>query len=309
MANSQWRQFDAERMILWEQRLGDLGRADTEFRETLASATGAISPIYWNEGYATDFPLLDRHYTKRLYETWFVPNNTILVFVGDTTLAAVQRLAEQYFARIPRAAETHDTLAVEPPHHELIRVEMDTPRYGPAIDVRHRIPAIGHPDRAAVELLGEVAGDPAGPVGQATVGAGVALSLSSNTVVTHTDRFSVPSSLNIVARASSNERLEDLEAALVAAVEKLAAAPIDDAALAAAKKRRRTHWERRKLNWDDLAFDLGHYEIMSSWQTLFRELDAVQAVTAADLQRVAAKYFVRTNRVIGVARRRSAVAQ
>lgn len=32
MANSQWRQFDAERMILWEQRLGDLGRPDTEFR-------------------------------------------------------------------------------------------------------------------------------------------------------------------------------------------------------------------------------------------------------------------------------------
>ncbi len=303
MVNSQWRQFEPEAMILWEQRLGDLNGPSTPFRETLASVSGFISPIYWNEGYPTDFPLLDRHYTRHLYETWFIPNNTILVFVGDTTLAEIEPLAERYFGPMPRGAETHDTLAIEPAHEETIRVEMTTPHYGPVIDLRHRIPGVGHPDRPAVELLREVVGASAGPVGDATVGTGLARSISANTFVTHTDRFSFPGTLNIVVQAKRNEELPALEKALLTAVEELSKTLIDARTIELAKKQRRAYWERRRLNWDDVAFDLGHYEIMDSWKTLYREMDGVQQVTAEDLRRAAEKYFIDSNRIIGVARR------
>ncbi len=303
MVNSQWRQFDSERMILWEQRLGDLGRPDTVFKETLASVSGHISPVYWNEGYATDFPLLERHYTRRLYETWFVPNNTILVFVGDTTLPQVERLAREYFGRLPRAAETHDTYAIEPVHQEVITVEMHTPRFGPAIDLRHRIPGVGHPDRPAVELWREILADPRGPLGSRLLAPGPASAVSANTVVTHTDRFSLPATLNIVARTGRDEDLPALRTAMADAVDALGRAPLEERTIAAAKKRRRAAWERRRLNWDDVAFDLGHYEIMDSWRTLFAEMDALQTVTAAQLQAVARKYFVESNRIIGIARR------
>ncbi len=303
MVNTQFRQFDAEKMILWEQRLGDLNRPDTEFREMLVSASGAISPIYWNEGYPTDFDLLDRQFTRALYESRFVPNNTILVFVGDTTVARVEPLARQYFGRIPRGPETSDTLAIEPVHKELIRVETTLPHYGPAIDLRHRIPGVGHPDHPAVELLEEILGDRHGPVGEATVGVGLATAISANSRVTHTDRFSFPSTLNLMVHGRSNDGMPELETAVVAAIEDLMQTPIDDAVIAAAKKRRRAAWERRRLDWDGVAFDLGHYEIMDSWRTLFRERNAMQAVTAADLQAVASKYFLRTNRIVGVALR------
>ena len=142
MVNSRWRRFDSEVGILWEQRLGDLNRPDTPFKEALASASGVVSPIYWNEGYDSDFPLLERNYTRRFYETWFVPNNTIIVLVGDTTLEEAERLTKKYFDRIPRGEETHDTLAVEPRPDRYLRVEMQTPNFGPAIDVRHRIPGV-----------------------------------------------------------------------------------------------------------------------------------------------------------------------
>jgi predicted Zn-dependent peptidase len=303
MVNSQWRQFEPEAMILWEQRLGDLNRPATPFREALASVSGFISPIYWNEGYPTDFPLLDRHYTRHLYETWFVPNNTILVFVGDTTLAKVVPLAERYFGSIPRGTETRDTLAVEPAHGETIRVEMTTPHYGPAIDLRHRIPGVGHPDRPAVELLREIVGARRGPLGEATVGSELAASISANTFVTHTDRFSFPGTLNIVVQGKTIEGLPVLEKALLASVEELTKTPIDRRTIELAKKRRRAYWERRRLNWDDVAFDLGHYEIMDSWKTLYREMDAVQKLTGEDLQHAAQKYLIDANRIIGVARR------
>ena len=84
--------------------------------------------------------------------------------------------------------------------------------------------------------------------------------------------------------------------------------PIDGRTIELAKKRRRAYWERRRLDWDDVAFDLGHYEIMDSWKTLYREMDAVQKVTAEDLRRAAQKYFIESNRVIGVARRAETVS-
>jgi predicted Zn-dependent peptidase len=300
MVNSRWRRFDSEVDILWEQRLGDVNRPDTPFKEALASASGVVSPIYWNEGYRTDFPLLERNYTRRLYETWFVPNNTIIVLVGDTTLAEAERLTKKYFDRIPPSEETHDTLAVEPRPDHYVRVEMQTPHFGPAIDVRHRIPGVGHPDRPAVELLGEILGDRRGPVGEATVGKGLATSLSSNTVVTHTDRFSYPATLNLVAHGSD---LDALERALIDAIDRLRTNLIPEDVIAAAKKRRRAHWQRRRLNWDDVAFDIGHYAIMDTWQTLFREMDALQEVTAAELREAARKYLVKTNRIVGIATR------
>ena len=42
---------------------------------------------------------------------------------------------------------------------------------------------------------------------------------------------------------------------------------------------------------------------MDSWQTLFREMDALQEVTAEDLQEAARKYLVKPNRILGVATR------
>ncbi len=300
MVNSRWRRFDSEVGILWEQRLGDLNGADTVFKEAVASASGVVSPIYWNEGYETDFPILERNYTRRLYETWFVPNNTIIVLVGDTTLEEAERLTKKYFDRIPRSEETHDTFAVEPRPDHYVRVEMQTLHFGPALDIRHRIPGVGHPDRPAVELLGEILGDARGPIGAATVGEGLATSLASNTLVTHTNRFSFPATLNVVAHGSN---LEALEPAIIGAMENLRTEQIADDVIRAAKKRRRAYWERRRLNWDDVAFDMGHYAIMDSWQTLFREMDALQEVTADELRATAKKYLAKTNRILGVATR------
>ena len=167
------------------------------------------------------------------------------MLVGDTTLEEAEHLTKTYFDRIPRSQETRDTLAVEPRPDHYVRVEMQTPNFGPAIDVRHRIPGVGHPDRPAIELLGEILGDPRGPVGDATMGQGVATSLSSNTVVTHTNRFSFPATLNVVAHGDD---LDALEPALIGALDQLRSTRIPESAMAAAKKRRRAYWQRRRLN-------------------------------------------------------------
>jgi len=309
MWNSRFRRFDSERWILWEQRLGDLNNPDTFFKEAVASASGVISPVYWNEGYESDFGLLSRDYTRELYEKWFVPNNTILVLIGDTDLETVRGLADKYFGKLPRGEETYDTLAIEPAPDHLVRVEMETDHFGPAIDMRHRIPGVGHPERATAELMSEILGDPRGPVGRTLIEQGLARSVASNTVVTHTDRFSFPGTANLVVHAVNEGKLEELEHAMVQALEALKRGSLDESVISAAKKRRRLAWENRRLSWDQVAFDLGHYEIMDSWRTLFREMEAVQEVSVEELEAFASKYFVKNNRIVGVATRKEGGAR
>ena len=105
MQNSVFRNFDAERMILVEQRLGDLNRPDTEFREAMNSLVGRASMVYVPEGYANDFDQYTRRYERELYENYFVPNNTTLIFIGGVTLDEMVPKVDRYFGHMERRPE------------------------------------------------------------------------------------------------------------------------------------------------------------------------------------------------------------
>ena len=77
---------------------------------------------------------------------------------------------------------------------------------------------------------------------------------------------------------------------------------IDAAALARAHKRLRVEWAEFLDNPQELAFLVGHHYAMNHWSVLPDLIEARDAATAADVQRVAARYFVPSNRVIATAR-------
>ena len=93
---------------------------------------------------------------------------------------------------------------------------------------------------------------------------------------------------------------------MVQALEAVKRGSLDETVIAAAKKRRRIAWEKRRLNWDQVAFDLGHYEIMDSWKTLCRVMEAVQEVSKAELEAAEKNYLVQHPRIVGLALRKDA---
>ena len=103
MRNSVFRKFDQERMILVEQRYGDLNRGTTPYYEQVNAAVGAVHPVFWPEGYPTDFYQYTRAYERELYETYFVPNNTTIVLVGGVRLEEMVPLVDATFGSIERA--------------------------------------------------------------------------------------------------------------------------------------------------------------------------------------------------------------
>ena len=299
MVNSIFREFDEERMILVEQRLGDLNRPTTPYFEALGSLTGRISPVFWPEGYLADFAQYTRSYEESLYRELFIPNNTALVFVGGVTLAGMVPLAERYFGWMERKPEPTRDRFTEPLPEAERRLIWRSADLEPRIEARYLIPGVGHPDRPHFDVLAEVVAD---ELRADLSRAGVPARVGANFAVIHTSSFGVPATLNIDVVVNREEDLGRAEEQLFATLDRLGRSPVARTNIEAARKRLRTAWYRTARNADALAFEIGHYFTMDRWQTLEEHLNARERTTAADLQRLAARYFIAENRTVGIVR-------
>ena len=92
---------------------------------------------------------------KSFYTQWYVPNNAILIIVGDvepvTTLAAVRGLFEKIPAKkLPR----RPTITLQSVKSETIQMTSDL-GYGLAV-ITYRLPGSDSPEYAAAQMLGDV---------------------------------------------------------------------------------------------------------------------------------------------------------
>ena len=297
LENSIFRNFDAERMVLVEQRLGDLNRADTDYREAMNSLVGRASMVYVPEGYANDFDQYTRRYERELYETYFVPNNTTIIFIGGVTMEDMIPRVEKYFGHMERAPEPKRYQGREPLPSAEKRLTWRSDQLAPRVEVRYQIPGVGHPDRPLFDVLDEAYEKHL----QSVVNeAGLDGSVDINTRVVHTSRFGVPASINIELVLRDASEVQEAEHALLSELRRLSEEPLPDDVVAQARKRLRTDWYRTAVNPGRLAFQIGHFETMDSWRTLQPYLEARDATSADDLRRITARYFIANNRSVGV---------
>jgi len=297
MENSIFRNFDAERMVLVEQRLGDLNRATTDYREAMNSLVGRASMVYIPEGYMNDFDQYTRRYERELYETYFVPNNTMIIFIGGVTLEDMITRVEKYFGHMERAPEPNRYQGREPLPSAEKRLTWRSDKLAPRVEVRYQIPGVGHPDRPLFDVLGEAYEKHLQTVVSA---AGINGSVDINTRVVHTSRFGVPASINVELVLRDASQIQDAEQVLLAELRRLGQETLSDDVVAHARKRLRTDWYRTAVNPGRLAFQIGHFETMDSWRTLQPYLEARDAASPDDLRRLTARYFIASNRSVGV---------
>ena len=297
MENSVFRNFDAERMVLVEQRLGDLNRNETTFREAMNSLVGRVSMVYVPEGYANDFEQYTRRYQEQLYRNYFVPNNTTLIFIGGVTLEDMIPKVENYFGHMQRKPEPPRYQGREPLPSGEKQLTWRSDELAPRVEIRYQIPGVGHPDRPQFEVLAEALQ----PHLQAVMDdSGIKAGVNINTRVVHTARFGVPASINFEVIVQNAADVNAASDTLQTEIARLADTTLSDDDIALARKRLRSEWYRTAADPNALAFQIGHFEVMDTWRTLQPYLEARDATSAADIQRLIGKYFVARNRSTGV---------
>ncbi len=112
-------------------------------------------------GTRPSFDRTDAALLRRFYETWYAPNNAILVVAGDVRPAAALAEVRAAFGDIPgRQVPTHAGFTLSPVQSRTLTLPTDFP-IG-LVSLAYRMPGLKAPDFAAADILGDVLGSQRG---------------------------------------------------------------------------------------------------------------------------------------------------
>lgn len=234
---------------------------------------------------------------REFYNTYYVPANATMVVAGDFDLAQAKTMVEQYFGRIPRAANpVPRDIPREPAQTREKRVVVEESWPLPAVVVAHHITYDGHPDAYPLHIVAKVLSD-----GQSSrifrrlvYDTGLALTaFGGANLIEHPNLFYA------VALVNPGQSVAEVEAALIAELDKLKAEGITDRELQRAKNQFARDYIIGRESLQQKATHLAHAEVLhADITTADGEFDIFQGITHEDVRRVANTYFKPETRLV-----------
>ena len=152
--------FDTERKVVEEERRMGLNQPYGTVLERVLPEVFPGHPYSWSP--IGNIPHLRAATVDELQSFWdrfYVPNNAVLVVVGDIEHAKAQELVERVFSWIPRCPEP---ARIPDPAFERkgpIRLRLKEKKGPvPIVGIGYRVVPMSHPDSAALEVLGYILG-------------------------------------------------------------------------------------------------------------------------------------------------------
>lgn len=221
------------------------------------------------------------------HATYYRPDNAVLIVVGNFDEAELNRWVDKYFAPLKRPQRPIPRVNVKEPVRTAARV---VDGYGanvplPAVAVSYQSVAAGDPDAPIVDVLDAVlsAGESSRLYRSLVYEQQVATSASVRNNQAEEAGYFVPTAI-----AAGGKTLEQVEAALLKEIARVREQPITAAELAEAKAEVLAQALRERETIDGRAQALGEAIIATGdARNADRYLQRLQAVTAADVQRVA----------------------
>ncbi|PAW81212.1 MAG: hypothetical protein B9S33_17005 [Pedosphaera sp. Tous-C6FEB] len=291
-----FREFYAERDVVFEER-----RMRTE-----STPTGRIEEAFWAMfweshpyswpvvGWPSDIPAITKKQADDFYALYYAPQNLTTVLVGDFKVEEATALAEKYLGRIPRGKEEAPdvvTLEIKQPAEKRLSGEADT---NPQVDIMWHAPAFGHKDTYALSVLAQILSTRTGRLYKGLVlGSKVATQAYAQQ---HTMRWA--SLFNVGGEVTDGKTTAELEAGLLAEIEKVKTAEVPPEELQKVKNNFAAGEYRKLSNNHAVMQALLRYDGLGRWQEINEAGPKLQAVTAADVKRVAETYLTKENRNI-----------
>ncbi|MBC6423469.1 MAG: insulinase family protein [Hormoscilla sp. SP12CHS1] len=276
--------FTEKEVILEERRLrtdnSALGKIIEAFQDSAFQEHPYGRPII---GYEEDIRNLTRQDVEEFFATYYVPRNLTVAIVGDMELAEVKRLAQIYFGSYQDKPLPEDQIPEEPPQTEAKEVTVEFPSQPWYLEGYHR-PAMNHPDHVVYEMIGSILSD--GRTSrlykslvekqQVALGAAGESGFPGN---------KYPNLMLFYAVTAPGHTVEEVAAALQTEITGLKTEPVSQTELDRVKTQARASRLRAIGSNAGLASLLVEYEAKTgAWRNMFREIDLIAKVTAADIQ-------------------------
>ncbi len=306
-----FREFYAERDVVYEERRlrvesTPTGKLDEAFDSIFWHSTPYTWPVI---GYASDVANITKQQADDYFATYYAPNNLTAVLVGDFDRAEALKLAAEYFGRIPRGKVAPPEVVTLPTKWQYdlrFEGEADT---NPTAEIRWHTVPFQHKDSYALAVLAELLNGRTGRLYKSMV-------LPADAVATQAsashNSFVGPAkyagSFTIGAEAKEGKTPPEVAAKALAEIERLKKEPVPADELQKVKNNVAANSFRRLSSNFYILLQLMVSEAYGDWTELNSGPKKLEAVTAADVQRVAQTYLVKENQATALVSRKAGSA-
>ncbi|HEY0163107.1 MAG TPA: pitrilysin family protein [Edaphobacter sp.] len=291
------REFYKERDVVQEERRmrndsSPIGRMVEQFL-----ATAYVAHPYGRSGvgWESELSQITATEAEAFHKKYYVPSNIVIAVVGDLKSSETMPVLERYFSKIPSAPKPAPMTTIEPPQFaekSVVIKEATQPFY---LEGYHR-PDYRDPDDSVYDAITDIFSN-----GRT---ARLYRSLVRDQKIAATgEGFSgfpgakYPGLFAFYAVPLPGHTPDEMRTSIHKELDRLKTEDVSDEELERFKTRARADLLRGLADNDGLAHELAEYQTrFGDWRELFRELDRINAVTKADIRRVANKIFVDGNR-------------
>jgi zinc protease len=292
------------KVVMEERRLRTEDRPEALLRERFMAAAYQAHPYKQPIiGWMRDLEKMTDDDVRAWYGRWYTPKNATLVVVGDVQPKEVFALAKQHFGAIPAAPIQPTPIAEEPKQDAERRVRLALTAEVPTLYIGFHTPVLGKAAKPwepyALSVLNGI------------LDGGNSARFERELVREQRVAASVHAEYDMVARGmsllsiggtpASGRTAEELERAILAQIERVQSERVTDEELRRVKAQvvARDVFQRDSVFYQ--AMQIGMFATTGlDWRLVDKGVEHVNAVTAEQVQEVAKRYLVATNRTVAV---------
>jgi predicted Zn-dependent peptidase len=240
----------------------------------------------------------------KYWNLYYRPNNLVGVVVGDFKPDEVKATIARYFGRLERGqAMPPQVVTLE--QKQVAEQRMDAEGdFQPQVEVRYHTVPVGHRDSYALDMMGEILNGKTGRLYKTMIeGRSIASSARAQS-----DSRKYAGLFAFEAETKGEATPDQLEKAWYEELKRLQDEPVAEQELQKVKNQVAADSYRRLQSNFFLLVQLAYAESGVGWREINEAPRKLQAVTAADIQRVAKTYFDPTNRSVATYKRKAGSA-
>lgn len=298
----------SERTVIISEREGAENEPRFWLGEEVQAAAFKVHPYHHDTiGWKTDLETMTRDDLYAHYQTYYAPNNAVIVAAGDFDAAEMLAKIQKTFGALPRGKEVPPVKTIEPPQEGERRVLLRRPGPASYFHAAYHAPKASDPDYFPVFVLTGVLSGVGGMsfsghgspgrssrLYRALVETGLAVDVDCGFRATID-----PGTLDVAATVRPGGSSEKVERAIFSELERIAARRVTKDELAKVIKQARSQFVYAMDGVMNVGGLLGQLEIVASYKMYETFLDNLAQVRRDDVLRVAAKYLGETNRTVG----------
>ena len=290
------REFYKERDVVMEERRMriDSNPIGLMVEQFLAAAYVAHPYHRPGVGWASELNHITATEAAAFHAKYYVPSNITIAVVGDVKPDDMTML-EKYFGAIPAGPKPEDMPTVEPPQIAEKSVTLKEPTQPLYLEGYHR-PDYRDPDDAVYDAIQDI-------FSNGRTSRLYRSLVRDQQIAAQAEGFSgfpgdkYPGLFAFFAVPNQGHTPAEMRTAIHKEIDKLKNADVSDDELAMFKTRARADLLRGLDDNEGLAQQLAIYQLRyGDWHELFNQLHKIDAVTKADIRRVANQVFVDNNR-------------